>query len=63
MKTMYDSHVYEVATIIKLVCGLDIDAVYKTASNINKHIQPEDVDTLNNDCIYESYCNNIGDIL
>lgn len=56
MNRKYESRIYEVGTIIKLVAGMNIQAVCTVASNINKHYDLEDVDSIDNNCIYDAYC-------
>ena len=57
----YDSRVYEVGTIIKLVCSMNVQAVCNVASNILQHYELEDIDDINNECIYDAYCSKCGD--
>ncbi len=48
--------VWETASIIKLVAGMNITAICAVASNISKHYTPEDIEQIDNHCIYEAYC-------
>ena len=55
-KEKFDSRIYEVGTIIKLVVGMNIPAVCDVATSIKKHYELEDVDEISNECIYDAYC-------
>lgn len=56
-RNKYEARIYEVATIIKLVTGLNIKSVCNVASNIVKHYNSDDIDKLDNNIIYEAYIN------
>jgi len=54
-KQEYESRVWEVASIIKLVTGLNIKSVCNVANNIVQHYETEDIDTIDDNMIYEAY--------
>lgn len=54
-KQEYESKVWEVASIIKLVTGLNIKSVCNVASNIVQHYETEDIDKIDDNIIYEAY--------
>lgn len=53
---MYQARIYEVGTIVKLVTQFDIEAIVQTASNLLKYYSVEDIDSIDNELIYECYC-------
>ena len=54
-KQEYESKVWEVASIIKLVTGLNIKSVCNVASNIVQHYETDDIDKIDDNIIYEAY--------
>ena len=54
-KQEYDSMVWEVASIIKLVTTLNIKKVCNVASNIAQHYDYDEIDNLDDEIIYEAY--------
>lgn len=56
-QSQYDSRVWEVATIIKLVAGMDIRSVGIVANNLRRRYDIDSLDDeISNDDIYEQYC-------
>lgn len=60
-KEKYEARVFEVASIIKIVCTMDIESVCTVATNIMKHYSEDKLDTLDNHCVYDAYCTCRGD--
>lgn len=52
----YNSRVWEIATLIKLVANENINAISFVANNLRKHYTIEDIDTVDNYIIYDCYC-------
>lgn len=40
---------------------MNVQAVCNVASNILQHYELEDIDDINNECIYDAYCSKCGD--
>ncbi len=55
MNNDYENRIWEIASVIKIVANMDITAICNVARKVNKHFSPEDIETLNNELLYECY--------
>jgi len=55
-QSQYDSRVWEVATIIKLVAGMNIRSVGIVANSLRRRYDVDNLDDVDNNMIYEEYC-------
>jgi len=57
VKNEYNARIWEIGTLIKLVAIEDIRAISTVASRLRKHYTPEQLDNVDNNIIYDCYCN------
>ena len=55
-KDKFEARVYEVATIIKLVATLNVEAVCDVATKLLKNYELDDIDEIDNKIVYDAYC-------
>ena len=55
----YKNHIWEVSSIIKLVACMNINAICSVARSINNNFNYDDIDSIDDNIIYEAYINQI----
>lgn len=54
-KQEYDSRIWEIGTLIKLVAAHDTSSICRCATRIKELYEPGDYDLINNEVLYEAY--------
>lgn len=55
-KMEYESRIWEIGTLIKLVAVNDINSICSIATTLRNTFEPEDIDLIDNKTIYDAYC-------
>lgn len=55
----FNTRVWEISSIIKLVSTFNIKAICTVATNIRHNFNPDDIDKIDNKIIYEAYIKQI----
>lgn len=54
--TKLEHHRWQIATLIKLVAEYDIDSICFVAKQLRKYYDPQDIDKVDNNIVYDCYC-------